>query len=408
MRLMVAPADVQKKNKGAWLKIKGTLLVPNNLLPAGNNVCLGSRKNESGNFLVFFNWNSNGESGIYMYNPTFQVPIQLLIKDTPDNQILGFHQYYRIAGTRAKILLDKYLFWTDKYNAPRFLNLEWALDYKKKKKWEIQQISTDMTNFNVLDFKYNGETISLFVNNNGTLLLSNPLITQYFDIEDCDCSIKLTEKIAESCELTSSSELLRIVPQNFYPTLHNERQIDLVCYPLSTAPRVVLKRDRKNRRNLLAGNTWQFRSKIIYKDGNNSVWSAWSKSVNTSGDCAKQYNYIEIDYTDQIFDCLNDANQLHLIDKVVLGYRNTNIGELHSFITIDQCDIPLTNQVYKFYNDIFASVVDEYEDLKEYDTVPLQCGVISSSNNRLLTGDCTENYSEDCFDFDLKSGVYAR
>ena len=77
------------------------------------------------------------------------------------------------------------------------------------------------------------------------------------------------------------------------------------------------------------------------------MWSSWSKSINTSGDCAKKYNYIGIDYTDEIFDCLNDSNQLHLIDKVMLGYRNTNNGELYSFITIDN---PNFLVYYKFPN----------------------------------------------------------
>ena len=390
-----------ESTKGANVNIRGTLLVPNSLLPAGENICLGSRKNESGTFIVFFNWNSNNESGIYLYNPTFDNPIQLLIKDTPDNIILGFHKYFRIAGTKAKILMDKYLYWTDKYNAPRFLDIEWANDYKKKKKWEIQQVSESMTNFNVLNFKYNGAVISLFTGNNGSLLDSNPLINEYFDVENCDCSIEITEKVAGACDISTLSPDLRIVAQNFYPKPHNERQIDLVCYPPSAAPRVVLKRDRKNKRNLLSGNSWQFRYKYIYKDGNSSVWSAWSKSINTSGDCAKKYNYIEIDYTDAVFDCLNDSNQLHLIDKVVLGYRNTNNGELYSFITVDQCQIPRGVQLYNFYNDIFASAVGEYDDLKQYDTVPLQCGALSAANNRLLLGDCTENYKEECFDFDL-------
>lgn len=390
-----------ESTKGAFTNIKGTLFVPNNLLPNGENTCLGTRKNNSGSFIIFFNWNSNNESGIYIYNPTFDNPIQLLIKDTPDNVILGFHKHFKIAGAKAKILMDKYLYWTDRYNSPRFLNIDWAIDYKKQKKWEIQQVDNDILNFNILNFKHNGVSVSLFTGNNGTLLASNQLISEYFEVENCDCSIILKEKISGSCDISTSSPQLRIVAQNFYPKPHNERQIDLVCYPPSTAPRVVLKRDRKNKRNLLSGNTWQFRYKYIYKDGNSSVWSSWSKSINTSGDCAKKYNYIEIDYTDEIFDCLNDSNQLHLIDKVMLGYRNTNNGELYSFITIDQCQIPKGQQAYRFYNDIFASAVGEYDDLKQYDTVPLQCGVLSSSNNRLLLGDCTENYHEECFDFDL-------
>ena len=389
--------------KGAWVNIKGTLLVPNRFLPLGINKNLGCCSNKAGTFLVFLNWNSNNESGIYLYNPALEEPLQLLMKDTNDNIILGFHQYFNIKGTKSAIINDKYFTWTDKYNAPRMIDIDWALDYKKKKVWEIQQVDTDITNFNVLNFKFNGNSVSLFTNNNGTLLLSNPKLYDYFDVEDCDCSITLTEKASGTCELTTSSTKIRITPQNFYPTPHNERQIDLVLYPPSTAPTVVLKRDRKNKRNFLSGNTWQFRYQYIYKDGNYSVWSAWSKSINTSGDCATQYNVIEIDYTDKIFDCLNDPNQLHLIDKVVLGYRNTNTGELYSFITIKQCDIPKIKQTYNFYNDLSASAVGEYNDLKQYDTVPLQCGTLNTASNKVLMADVVENYDEgECFDFDVE------
>lgn len=90
--------------------------------------------------------------------------------------------------------MDKYLYWTDRYNSPRFLNIDWAIDYKKQKKWEIQQVDNDILNFNILNFKHNGVSVSLFTGNNGTLLASNQLISEYFEVENCDCSIILKEK----------------------------------------------------------------------------------------------------------------------------------------------------------------------------------------------------------------------
>ncbi len=391
-----------ESTKGAWTKVKGTLYVPNQYLPAGQNKCLGAVSNKTGTFLVFFNWNSAGSHGIYLYDPKLDVPVQLLYGDTPENIVLGFHKHYLMAGTKAKIVLDRHLFWTDQYNSPRYLNIEWALDYKKKRKWEFQQIDSDITDFNILNFTFNGSPVSLFVNNLGSLLASNAKINDYFDVEVCKDAIIITEKQAGTCEISTTSPKIRIVAQNFYPKPHNERQIDLVLQPPLTAPNIVLKRDRKNKRNFLSGNTWQFRVKYVYKDGNQSVWSPWSKSINTSGECSKNYNFIEIDYTDPIFDTLNDINQLCVIDKVILGYRNRNQGELHSFVTIEQNDIPKISQTYKFYNDTYATAEPEADDIKPYDTVPLQCGALSSVNNRLLLGDGVENYEADCFDFDVE------
>ncbi|MEN9447082.1 MAG: hypothetical protein RJA25_372, partial [Bacteroidota bacterium] len=338
------------KSKGALVNIRGTLLVPNNYLPSGTNECIGSCTNTSGTFLLFSNWNSNAGHGIYMYNPTFAEPIQLLYSDVNGNEVLGFHRYFKIKGTKSKILEDKHYFWTDAYNSPRYLNIERALNYKKKKIFEIQQIDSDIIDYNVLVFKYNGVLTSLYLSNLSNILTSNPLLSNYFDIEDCSCSIILTEKEANTCDLTTNSSTIRIVPQNFYPQKHHERQIDLLCRPSSTAPAVVLKKDLKQRRNLLNGYTWQFRTKIVYFDNNES---AWSKLINTSGGCEEEYNYIQIDYTDQMFDCYNDISQLSVIKEVVIGYRNTNQGNLHSFVTIKQCDIPKGVQLYDFYNDIY-------------------------------------------------------
>lgn len=392
-----------ERTKGASTNIRGTLSIPNALLPAGENECIGPVSNETGSFLVFFNWNSNNEHGIYLYNPVFEQPVQLLIKDTPENIILGFHRYFKIKSTKARIVQDEHLFFTDRYNSPRYIHIPTALNYKKKREWEIQQIDSDIIDFNVLNVKVNGENTIVYTGNNGTILQSNPKLRDYFEIDDCECSITLTEKIPGSCEISTGSEKLRIVPKNFYPAPHNERQIDLVCYPPSTAPTVVLKKDLKIRRNLLNKDTWQFRVKYVYHDNNESVWSSWSKLVNTSGGCEEEYNAIEIDYTDKIFDCLNDVNQLHLIQKVVIGYRNTNAGNLHSFVTIKQCDIPKGKQTYLFYNDIYASAEPEYDDkVKQFDSVPLQCGALTSVDNMLVAGDITENYEEECFDFDVE------
>ena len=119
-----------ERTKGASTNIRGTLSIPNALLPAGENECIGPVSNETGSFLVFFNWNSNNEHGIYLYNPVFEQPVQLLIKDTPENIILGFHRYFKIKSTKARIVQDEHLFFTDRYNSPRYIHIPTALNYR--------------------------------------------------------------------------------------------------------------------------------------------------------------------------------------------------------------------------------------------------------------------------------------
>lgn len=390
------------RTKGAITNIRGTLLVSNNYLFAGDNVCLGAITSENKRFIVFFNWNSNHNHGVYIYNPEFEEPIQLLYNDDIKNLVLGFHKYYKIDNTCVKIIQNKYLFFTDRYNSPRFLDINKALDYKKNKIFEIQQIAKDITSFDVFTFKYNGQIINTYNGVSEDIISSNNILNNYFDINKCGCSIQLTEKEPNTCFIDTTSDKLRIVPINFYPLKHHERQIDLVCYPQPNAPLVALKKDKKIKANFLSDNSWQFRVKIVYFDNNSSAWSAWSKVINTYDECSSTSNLVEIDYTDYVFNAFNDISQLHLVKEVVLGYRNTNTGGLYSFANIKQCDIPIGKQVYNFYNNITASAVSEYDDkIKQYDAVPLVCETLSAIDNRLIVGTPTENYNTDCFDFDV-------
>lgn len=47
--------------------IKGTTLLDNNLLPVGNNFCIGTAVDRARGWVLRFNWNSEGEHGIYAH-----------------------------------------------------------------------------------------------------------------------------------------------------------------------------------------------------------------------------------------------------------------------------------------------------------------------------------------------------
>jgi len=358
----------------AWENIRSSLLVPFEL-PQGENKCIGSVTDKKNKRVYYFIWNSNGYNGVYAYQPQVQLEqIKLLYSDTPDNKVLDFNPYYEIKGTKVKVVDGKWLIWTDNYNAPRYLNLEWC--YVEKKKWRIEK---------ALSYKVlvNGVEQTVY----------QAELSNYFKIDDCDCyNVE---------QLSTEFELKDGVALNFYPTPHNERQIDYVLYPPAHAPEASLTKDAKYKRNFLGGFTWQFRVQYKYKNGGYSVWSAWSKLLDTTGKCTENFNSIDIDYSDDIFNLFSDNNQLHLIDKVILGFRNSNIGELYKFVTIDSCKIPKDKQVYRFYNDIHAEAIDQYTNLKQYDAVPLQAGVLNMVQDRVVMGDVVENYDAGCFDFDL-------
>ena len=50
----------------------GTTLVPNAFLPAGNNLTINAKYDQVYKRVFFFNWNSNGNHGIYVYNTAAQ------------------------------------------------------------------------------------------------------------------------------------------------------------------------------------------------------------------------------------------------------------------------------------------------------------------------------------------------
>ena len=389
--------SVDDGTQGIFENIRGNILIPNDTLPSsGTNKCIGCKEDIRNNRLFFFNWNSEGRHGVYVYMPELTGrQIHPIYLDTPDNKVLDFSEHMEINNeTMVSVVDGKYLVFTDGYNPQRFIDIEKGLNYNKKKQWEL----------NAYD-----DTLQFTLNINGVLIPNLPLddlatntqILANFDVEICDCKVTFTEKIVGDISLFTTTNG-RLVPLNFYPETHNERQIDYILYPPNTAPQVTLKYDSKYNRNLISGTTWQFRIKYNYKGGFSSVWSPWSKMVSTAENQSQFFNNIEIDYTAKIFNELNMVDQLYMIESVELGYRNTNAGKLYSFVTIKQCDIPMNEQKYNFYNDVNAQAQSDVDNIKAYDAVPLTAGALCLTGDRMVQGDCIENYDVDCVDYEVK------
>lgn len=104
--------------------VPGTTLLNGGLLPAGTNQCIGTSVDESRRRLIYFNWNSNGNHGIYAYDNILKVNYTVLLNANVVGG-LGFSKSYRI-DRNAKIIGDL-LYWTDNLNEPRCINIESAL-----------------------------------------------------------------------------------------------------------------------------------------------------------------------------------------------------------------------------------------------------------------------------------------
>lgn len=107
--------------------IKGNVLVANSNLPAGTNECIGSFFDQVGQQIIFFNYNSNGNHGIYSYSVNTELVTQVFrcgVNSASD--VLTFSLNYPI--TSAAIVYrtageGDLLYWTDGTNKPMYLNL---------------------------------------------------------------------------------------------------------------------------------------------------------------------------------------------------------------------------------------------------------------------------------------------
>ena len=125
--------------------IKGNYSIVNNNLPAGSNECIGVFFDSVKNRIIWFNWNSNGDNGIYNLDIETEAVTPIFICNTdsasdilnfsPNNPVHSVSIIYRTAGD------GDLLYWTDGNNRPKYINLdtvsslapfnEWMLDAAK-------------------------------------------------------------------------------------------------------------------------------------------------------------------------------------------------------------------------------------------------------------------------------------
>lgn len=110
---------------GRQENIAGTTLVNQQKFPPyGFQQCMGTAIDFQRNRLIFFEWNSFGDHGIYVYTPSTNQILAVLY----DSQVVGglnFSKDFRI-NRNAKVIGDL-LYWTDNLNEPKKINIEAAI-----------------------------------------------------------------------------------------------------------------------------------------------------------------------------------------------------------------------------------------------------------------------------------------
>jgi len=109
--------------------VKGNYLITNSLLPAnGENICIGSYFDQVNQLIYFFNFNSQGNHGIYQLAVNTETITKIFLCNTDSlTDVLNFNADYPVHSV-ALVYRDpgqgNLLYWTDGYNAPKYLNVD--------------------------------------------------------------------------------------------------------------------------------------------------------------------------------------------------------------------------------------------------------------------------------------------
>lgn len=109
--------------------VKGNYIIPNASLPAnGTNICIGSYFDQVNQYIYYFNYNSQGNHGIYRLNVNDEAVTKLFLCNTDSiSDILNFNPDYPIHSV-VLVYRDpgdgNLLYWTDGLNSPKYLNVD--------------------------------------------------------------------------------------------------------------------------------------------------------------------------------------------------------------------------------------------------------------------------------------------
>lgn len=195
---------------------------------------------------------------------------------------------------------------------------------------------------------------------------------------------------------------------NGYPIPFKEQYINQVVYPPGKSPVTEWGNDTTVSTNNVRGKLFQFRTKFVYLDNEESAWSPISKvSVPVDESLYRPFDYYPLTLNNLInveFE-LGDA----YVSKVKIAVREGNTGDFYLAEEIDKSKITAqaANQLtytYKFYNNESYVPLDNDGNtgMRLFDNVPL----LSDSQelidgNRMAHGGITEGFDPVNIDIDI-------
>jgi len=112
----------------SFQNIRGNYLINNASLPGGENECIGAFYDSVKRRIIWFNWNSNGDNGIYQLSINTELISPIFICGTNSaTDILNFSPNYPVHSAALVYRTQgdgDLLYWTDGNNRPKYLNLD--------------------------------------------------------------------------------------------------------------------------------------------------------------------------------------------------------------------------------------------------------------------------------------------
>lgn len=108
-----------KGGSGFIENIQSPLLRENPYLPEGTNITIGTAVDEGQGYMAVFNWNSNSDHGIYLFDVFYQIWYTVLTNADVTGG-LRFSKYHLVHSAR---IVNNQLIWTDNTNEPRMISL---------------------------------------------------------------------------------------------------------------------------------------------------------------------------------------------------------------------------------------------------------------------------------------------
>ena len=145
--------------------------------------------------------------------------------------------------------------------------------------------------------------------------------------------------------------------------------------------------------NLVKDNSFQFAYRYIYKDGEISTLSPYSKIVN--------YNQDDVDNLDAVRISIPSKEVIpDTIDSIEILYRMGNTGSFKIYKILDSTDSIVTSHnvgvsiTVDFYNEAYRNQVDDNESSRLFDDVPITSKTLTQANSRLFLGGNTYSYDQ--------------